>query len=283
MPSGLGAWESLVHTAMMPRMLICERLDTTDSTQREVLGRLSAVADLRPSGQAHRAFGLWTTQQTRGIASHGRRWQDSPDGGLAISIAWPDANSTAREMAWPIRWSLLTIAALEASYPILSKRLGVKWPNDVMAQQSKLAGVLVSRHLVHGEWWCIAGVGINLAWRELPEVGRPVTDLQRLGVQEPDPEKIVTALRHAADALLNGPSGETASDVWQKEYRDRDVAADKLVSVVHPVSGETLMMGMNRGLSPTGELILEVDGTQHRVAIGELSLRFVSAAVSAMS
>lgn len=283
MPSGLGAWESLVHAAMMPRMLICERLDTTDSTQREVLGRLSAVADLSLTGQTNRAFGVWTTQQTRGIASHGRRWQDSPDGGLAVSIAWPDANLTGRDMAWPIRWSLLTIAALETSYPILSKQLGVKWPNDVMAQHAKLAGVLVSRHLVNGEWWCIAGVGINLAWHALPEIGRPVTDLQRLGVPQPDPEKIVGALCHVADALLNSLSSETSSDFWQKEYRQRDVVADMQVSVVHPVSGETLMMGVNRGVSPTGELILDADGTQRRVAIGELSLRFVPSAASAMS
>lgn len=266
----------------MPRMLICERLDTTDSTQLEVLRRLSAVASSNDSGMASRPFGLWTTQQTQGIASHGRRWQDSPSGGLAISIAWPDSNANPWEMAWPIRWSLMTLAALEASYPALSDALGVKWPNDVMAQQAKLAGILVSRHLVGGQWWCIAGVGINLAWGNLPEMGRPITDLQRLGVPDADPEKIVAELCKLADHFIQTPEAKPI-DYWRKEYIRRDVAANKTISVVHPVSGEILMTGVNRGISPTGELILETNGRQHMVAIGELSLRFSSDNVSAMS
>lgn len=266
----------------MPRMLICERLDTTDSTQREVLRRLSAIVPADDLASEAKPFGLWTTRQTRGMASHGRRWQDSPDGGLAISIAWPERPSSSAEMAWPIRWSLLTIAALETSYPILSEQLGVKWPNDVMAQQSKLAGVLVSRHFVGSQWWCVAGVGINLAWQMPPDMGRPIIDLQRLGVSEPNPEKIVAALSHLANDLLALSSTQTTADTWRKDYGCRDVAANKMVSVVHPVSGEILMTGLNRGISPTGELILEINGEQHRVTIGELSLRLTPESVSVL-
>lgn len=266
----------------MPRMLICERLDTTDSTQREVLRRLSAAASSTHLGVGSQPFGLWTTRQTQGIASHGRRWQDSPSGGLAISIAWPDSNAKPREMAWPIRWGLMTLTALEVSYPSLSGELGVKWPNDVMARQAKLAGVLVSRHLVGGQWWCIAGVGINLAWAQLPDMGRPITDLQRLGVYDVDPEKIVAELGKLADKLIQMPEANPM-DYWCREYIRRDVAANKTISVVHPVSGEILMTGINRGISPVGELILETNGKRHMVAIGELSLRFSLNDVSAVS
>ena len=265
----------------MPRMLICDRLDTTDSTQREVLRRLSGVgaSDHRdkppqPELGLARPFGLWTTRQTQGIASHGRRWQDSPDGGLALSIAWPEQQAQASDMAWPIRWSLLVISALETSYPELRSLLGVKWPNDVMAQQAKLAGILVSRHLVGGQWWCVAGVGINLAWGVLPEIGRPVTDLRRLGVANPDPEQIVMAIAQAATDDLSVAQTIATADVYQSEYRRRDVAVDAIVSVVHPVTGATLMTGTNQGINTRGELMLQVDGQQQTVAIGELSLRF---------
>lgn len=277
MQSDLRACESLDHAAMMPRMLIFERLDTTDSTQREVLRRLTANAQAHQETPAVNPFGLWTTRQTQGMASHGRRWQDSPDGGLAISIAWPEQAAQPPNGAWPIRWSLMAVAALEASYPILVGRLGVKWPNDVIAEQSKLAGVLVTRHFAAGRWWWVAGVGINLAWRVAPEMGRPITDLRTLGVMNPDPETIVAALGRLANTVL--PDAPVDSDdQWRQEYGRRDVAANKVVSVVHPVSGETLMSGINRGIRSTGELVLETHEGQKIVAIGELSLRFSSTA-----
>jgi BirA family transcriptional regulator, biotin operon repressor / biotin---[acetyl-CoA-carboxylase] ligase len=269
-------------------MLACERLDTTDSTQREAVRRI--VANGRHAGggmgkpagpeQGAGAFGLWTTHQTQGLASHGRRWQDSPSGGgLALSIAWQEHSAHANHPAWPIRWSLLAVSALEAAHPELSGRLGVKWPNDIMHHSAKLAGVLVSRHFIDGRWWCIAGIGINLVWEKPPQMDRPITDLVSLGVPNPDPEKIVSRMASTAAPVLmaEGPSEEHG--MWRAEYGRRDVVAGMPVRVVHPTTNATIQTGVNRGIGPAGELILDVDGEQHFVTVGELSLRPVHGAV----
>jgi BirA family transcriptional regulator, biotin operon repressor / biotin---[acetyl-CoA-carboxylase] ligase len=263
-------------------MLVCERLDTTDSTQREALRRIAArgsqahVGSREPDAPANGApiFGLWTTHQTQGLASHGRRWQDSPSGGgLALSIAWQERQSHANTLAWPIRWSLLAVSALEAAYPELCGRLGVKWPNDIMHDDAKLAGVLVSRHFVSGQWWCVAGIGINLAWHITPSMDRPITDLKRLGVAQPDPETIVSTIAGRAFPVLSTEDLNSDAGFWRDEFERRDVAAGMRVRVVHPVTNITIQTGVNRGISPTGELLLDVDGNPHVVAVGELSLR----------
>lgn len=266
----------------MPRMLVCERLDTTDSTQREALRRIAARGlqaqdgsqNLDATATGAPIFGLWTTHQTQGLASHGRRWQDSPSGGgLALSIAWQERHTHGTTLAWPIRWSLLTVSALEAAYPELCGRLGVKWPNDIMQGDAKLAGVLVSRHFISGQWWCVAGIGINLAWHSTPPVDRPITDLQRLGVAQPDPEKIVSTITERAAPAVTTDDINSDAEFWQAEFARRDVAAGLQVRVVHPITSLTIQTGVNRGISPTGELLLDVDGNTHVVAVGELSLR----------
>lgn len=262
-------------------MLIFERLDTTDSTQREVLRRLSGgphipngvASDWDSPAIAQTPFGLWTTQQTQGMASHGRRWHDSSAGGLALSIAWPQESGQLIVSAWPVRWSLLVMTTLEEIYPELANRLGVKWPNDVMANNAKLAGILVSRHSIGGRWWCVAGVGINLFWKEIPDLGRPVTDLQTLGVTAANPEKIVASIAAATSSLLQ-PMGASASLGWCEAYRRRDIVADAIVQVVHPITGDVLACGANRGITANGELLLEIDGQLQSIAVGELSLRY---------
>ena len=176
-------------------------------------------------------------------------------------------------MAWPIRWSLLVVSALEGLYPVLSSMLGVKWPNDIMHGDAKLAGILVSRQRACHRWWCVAGVGLNLFGHSALSLDRPVTDLQHLGVRQPDPEQIVTAIVDAAFHMLSTPKQDQDTMNWQSAYRARDIAASMQVCVIHPTTGKTMHTGINRGISPTGELILDIDGAAHRIAVGELSLR----------
>lgn len=252
----------------MPRMWPCERLSTIDSTQREVLRRLS-----RPGAQSGVPFGLWTTAQTQGIASHGRRWVDSPDG-LACSLGWPETLCPLGiESAWPVRLSLITIQVLEHCFPGVRGRIGVKWPNDMMVGDKKLGGVLVSRHHVNGAWWLVAGIGVNLAWPTVPELDRPVTALIDLGVRDLMPENIVAGLSTAIAQVCSVSAQTTYVDGLTEEFRRRDIYADQSVVVVHPVSGEALARGINRGCSANGSLQLEVDGMVRSISVGELSLR----------
>lgn len=245
----------------------CERLLTIDSTQREALRRLNDR-----SQQAH-GFGLWTTRQTAGIASHGRVWRDSPGGGLAASFVWPEAETALpAQAAWPIRLSLMLLEILESRYGPLSGMLGLKWPNDVMAGSSKLAGVLVSRHRVRERWWLVAGIGLNLAWDHDPDLDRPVTGLRNLGVGDIDTEQLVQALCTGVQALTEE---DIAASRWWERYARHDHWQGEHVCVVHPLHGGLIAQGIHCGISAEGKLRLLHRDAQIDVAYGEVSLRKV--------
>ncbi len=254
---------------MMPRMWPCERLATIDSTQRELLRRLTSAPN-----QHRDPFGLWTTAQTQGIGSHGRQWIDSP-GGLALSLGWPESLTSrpaAPDPAWPLRLSLAVMQTLEEFFQLTDAMLGVKWPNDIMARGSKLGGVLVSRHQVQGRWWLIAGIGINFSWPSPPDISRPVIALEDLGVSQAPSAAIVMALSAAVQGLCQH-SGSDTERAWVDEFHRRDLYANQRVIVVHPVSGKPLAAGCNRGVIPSGALRLEIDGAERLIEVGELSLR----------
>ena len=255
---------------MMPTMWRCEHIATIDSTQREVLRRITAECREAASGTNQTPLALWTLQQTRGQGSHGRRWQDSRDGGLALSMGWPSPDRASSWWALPARISLLVLRVLERLYPEIQARLGLKWPNDIMAGNAKLAGVLVSRHAIGSVDWWIVGVGINLSWQDPSAVDRPVTDLKRLGVTMSDPAALVHAV---CQDLYDLWTGDGLGLHWEQEFMRRDVLLNCRVSVVHPLTGEVLQHGWHRGVNDRGQLLLECQDQIMTVNIGELSLR----------
>ena len=244
----------------MPRMWPCERLSTIDSTQQELHRRLPALTG--PTA-------IWTTRQTAGIASHGRSWQDSPDG-FAWSVAWPAGQQAPERAAWPARLSLMTLGVLEACCPEIEACIGLKWPNDLMARPlAKLGGVLVSSHRVLSENWLIAGIGINLSWPVKAQIDRPVADLKSLGARV-EPEHLAQGLCAAISALW---SGAVAGQEWATEFSRRDLLLGQRVEVVHPHSAEVMHTGVHHGVDAQGRLLLLSQGQVMPIGIGELSLR----------
>lgn len=250
-------------------MWASEHLDSIDSTQREALRRLEAYAVSKGSTVGCAPFVLWTTCQTQGIGSHGRQWTDSGSG-LAASIAWPESLMDHLVTAWPIRCSLMVMDCLVRRYPQLADRVGVKWPNDIMAGRAKLGGVLISRHRVAGHWWLIAGIGLNLAWQTPAALDRPVTDLESLAVANVDPQALVSDLMMAIHAQVVTPW--TAAELMQR-FSCADIFADVGVSVTHPLDGRLVAHGKSRGISELGALRLQTAEQLLEVQIGELSLR----------
>ena len=109
-------------------------------------------------------------RQTRGRGTHGRPWVSSP-GNLFLSVLLR-SREHARDVG---QWSLLAgVALAEALLPLLPEpgSLRLKWPNDVLLEDAKLAGILVeSSATADGTLdWLVVGLGVNLvAAPELPD------------------------------------------------------------------------------------------------------------------
>jgi BirA family biotin operon repressor/biotin-[acetyl-CoA-carboxylase] ligase len=246
-------------------MLAAERISSIDSTQRECVRRLAHACE---------PFAVWTTEQTQGMASHGRRWHDSPDG-LALSVAWPAGiNEPMDRACWPSRIGLLVHGVLSARFPSRAHEFGLKWPNDLMGRGRKLGGVLVSRHRVGGTDWWVAGLGINLGWSSaVPELDRPVTDLASLGCSIEAPELAGLVIQTFDEVVIHQRDHLIHRSLWVEEFLRHDVLVNQSVNIVHPHSGSLLQQGVYRGMNLDGALLLETSSGLTPVRIGDASLR----------
>ena len=128
-----------------------EQYQELGSTSDELVRRARAG---EPAGLAVLAF-----RQTAGRGSRGRAWT-APEGNLNLSLLL----RPARPVAEAGLFSLISgIAVAEALEGLGAKGLSLKWPNDILCNGAKLAGILIDA-TPDGERleWLGIGIGINL-------------------------------------------------------------------------------------------------------------------------
>ena len=96
-------------------------------------------------------------QQTDGRGRGGRRWSAPPGGALLYSAILRPLDPRHRVLA--LATSLAVCEAAEEMAPDASCQ--IKWPNDVLLEGRKLAGILIEARVREG--WAVIGVGLNLA------------------------------------------------------------------------------------------------------------------------
>ncbi|MFN3679976.1 biotin--[acetyl-CoA-carboxylase] ligase [Thermosynechococcus sp.] len=119
-------------------------LETCESTNTWALHH----ADQLYGGQV-----IYTQAQTRGRGQYNRTWQ-SPKGVLTASFILPQSPAI---VAPSVQAGIAVMRALRALRPAVDRHLQLKWPNDVMAQGKKLAGILCESRSP----WLVVGVGLN--------------------------------------------------------------------------------------------------------------------------
>ena len=128
-------------------------------------------------GGADRAAVVLAEQQTAGLGRRGRSWASPWRGGIALSLALRTQVPVARRALVPL---LAGLAAHDAAAAVAGARVGLKWPNDVLLDDAKLAGVLVDA-AAHD---LVVGVGMNVT--AAPDGGPGATSLVAAGVAEVD-------------------------------------------------------------------------------------------------
>jgi BirA family biotin operon repressor/biotin-[acetyl-CoA-carboxylase] ligase len=172
-------------------------LRTTTSTN----DRARALA---AAGAPHGTL-VTATAQTAGRGRQGRVWSAPPGAALLMSVVVRDPGP------------LLSLAAGVAVAEAAGEGAAIKWPNDVLLDGRKVAGILVEGRPQEG--WAVLGVGVNVAVRvedlppELHEragtLGRPAAALEafldellaRLGARLDQPAGELLAAWRARDAL----------------------------------------------------------------------------------
>ena len=242
---------------MLPQGYAVVALDEAGSTNDEAKQR---AADGAPDGTV-----MWARRQRAGRGRRGRSWV-SPPGNLYLSVVLRPA-CEARHVA-----QLSFVAALAVVDLVdgpLPGRARCKWPNDILVDGAKVAGVLLESALgACGRVdWVVLGIGVNLASH--PGIAGPVpsTSLVEAGAPAVAP---ADALR-----LLLAALARRRQD-WQAQgfgavRRAWLARAHGLGGPVTVANGDKRLAGVFAGLDADGALVLaQADGSRLSIAAGDV-------------
>ena len=219
-------------------------LDETGSTNDDARALAVEGAAAGTAVAAHR--------QTRGRGRRGHVWS-SPEGGLYLSIVLRPAVPMGYFVGLPAACSLGVLAALRGAG---ARGVALKWPNDVVLDGGKLAGILVEAGSGEGGPYAVCGIGINLgdggrdsgpgADRE-SSGARPLprsclSDALPLGAPAPSFEELAEAVRCGvvgevgrwADAVSHGMAGSGPLAPLLERYRTEVPMLGQLVEAFGP-------------------------------------------------
>jgi len=158
-------------------------LDRTTSTMDD-------IARLAPSSQE--GLTVVAREQTQGRGRADRKWQDAPGSSLLFSTLLLPGCSHSLFQPFPV---LAGVAVAEAIQHYAGVVTQVKWPNDVLIDGRKVAGILVTTR-VTGELVesAVIGIGINLS-------GVP-DDLESTAISLAEAAHVPVVTAHLLDELL---------------------------------------------------------------------------------
>lgn len=200
--------------------------------------------------------------QTAGRGRLGRAWATPPGAALALSAVLRPGWPGDRLALLPFAAGLAVARALEG----LALRPGLKWPNDVLVNGRKIAGILaeITRDAL------VLGIGVNLNWprRRMGHefAARATSVLEERGGPVSRPlflRRLVAELDRALAELADTP--DAALDAW----RARSVTLGREVRVR---AGDEILKGVAREVRRDGGLVLARPGGELVVHAGEVTV-----------
>jgi BirA family biotin operon repressor/biotin-[acetyl-CoA-carboxylase] ligase len=213
-------------------------LRSTDSTNDR--GRALATA-----GAPH---GMLVTagEQTAGRGRHGRTWSAPRGRALLLSLVLRDVPA------------LLALASAVAVADVVGAGAAIKWPNDVLLDGRKVAGILAEGRPQEG--WAVLGIGVNVAVREEDLPPQVAARAAGLGLSPAAVEPTLAALLIALERRL-AQQPEAILDV----YRQRDALLGREVRWQHG-------RGVAAGVDGAGRLLVDRAGGRVALDAGEVHL-----------
>lgn len=200
-------------------------------------------------------------RQTAGRGRSGRSWH-SPAGNVYLSVALrPNVAPSALP---PLALVAGLVVARVVDQRLATARARIKWPNDVLVDGKKIAGVLVEGQIRGSHVRAVViGVGVNVVSESFPpEIADRATSLAVLGARCDRDEILADLVAGLVEAVTEYE--RTGLAALLDEIDRRDAVRGTRVAI----SGVT---GIAEGVAPDGRLrVRSDDGTVHLVASGDV-------------
>ncbi len=229
------------------------RLGSVESTMHH-------AAALAAEGCVH-GTAVVAESQTAGIGRHGHVWHSEPGSGLYVSLV-------LRLPLTPIEMPILTLALGLAAGEAIGLATGLacdlRWPNDILTDGKKVAGILVQ--IVDGA--AIAGIGVNVNHAVFPEwIASEATSIRLATGHEADREKLLRQLLQSVEETCNVLLSSGRPAILKLFANASSFALGKRVRV--DLGGGKNIEGITAGLTDQGFLrVRKQDGTVETVIAG---------------
>lgn len=241
------------------KTLAVEAVAQTGSTNADLMQRI---------GQLTRPVLRVADRQSAGRGRAGRAWHAAPVSSLLFSVAW----RIGRPLHALVGLPLAVGVALAEALRVFGVQAQLKWPNDLLRDGGKLAGILIETAADGGGdgTWAVIGVGLNLA---VPpdlesELGRAIGAAPELQRQPRD-----TVLAVIASALADALVAFEAHglEAFVQRWQALDAYAGRPVRILD--QGRVSCEGLAVGVDSVGRFLIETDNGRVAVMAGDVSLR----------
>lgn len=259
-----GLWPELIERGLTTRwagrtMEFHETLDSTNIRAKE----------LARQGGAHGTLVL-ADQQTQGRGRLTRTFVSRSGMGVWMTIlVRPHFLMAAQAPALVL---LSAVAVLQACQQVSGLSVGVKWPNDLVAGGRKICGMLLEMGAnMDGVEWAVIGIGINVAEGSISEEIRDTAAaLEPLSDRRISRAELVRHFLMRFEALYDQLEEQGMAPILAA-YREHSVTLGRQVRALCP-EGE--YVGLARSVEADGSLIIqEENGTEHKLRVGDVSVR----------
>ncbi|MBT6095187.1 MAG: biotin--[acetyl-CoA-carboxylase] ligase [Rhodospirillaceae bacterium] len=233
-------------------------LDSVGSTNDEAK-RLAALGEAEaPDGTL-----VWAKQQTVGRGRRGREWS-SPPGNLYTSLI-------LRPNVPMARMPELSFVAALAVYDALGSLSGpghqvrLKWPNDILLDEKKVAGLLLETESAGGACdWVVLGMGLNIGWHP-EDTPYPATSLRFEGWST----SVDEALEAYAKSFL-GWSERWLAEGFEPVRKNWLLRCKGQGEAIEVRLGAETLNGTFTDLDSYGALVLDCEGEVRHITAGDV-------------
>jgi BirA family transcriptional regulator, biotin operon repressor / biotin---[acetyl-CoA-carboxylase] ligase len=223
------------------------------------------AAVLRKRGDLYVPAIVLTGHQTAGRGRGSNRWW-SGRGVLTVTFAMPVDPRLSPQQLPLLAGLVVRDATAELA---MAPQIQLKWPNDILCDGRKLAGLLCER--VHNT--DLVGLGLNVSLDPAnapPELRRTMTSLAAIAGRMFDPNEVLIHIARRMHQTLSRRN-ETSFAAAVREYDRHHALVGRLVSV-HS-NGAPPVTGRCEGIDSTGRLLVRDRTRLHRIISGHIQLR----------
>ena len=208
--------------------------------------------------------------QQSGRGRRGRTWVSGLGGSLTFSLLWRFNTGASGLGGLSLAVGVALTRALNA---LGAQGIALKWPNDVLYEQRKLAGILIElQGEMMGPSAAVIGIGLNI---KLPDeirnnIDQPVADLSELGIPPANRNVVLASLlKHLGEVLeqFEREGFTTLRDEWKSLHAFQD----QEVRLLLPNGSE--LLGTVTGIAEDGALLVDSGQGVQRYSSAEISVR----------